>query len=101
MRETLESLVKKVEVLVDRVCTELIPPLKWSSWEMDDMPPPLDDIQSWYSALVDSIVGLSSELKTCAMACDIPGICSQWTTHAPKVASEVSNGQKNLEYLFF
>ena len=94
MNLALECFTRNMEILVEKVCRELIPPLKWSSWEIYDIVQSLDEMQTWYSTLIDSITGLSSQLKACMKECDMPGICTSWTYVAQKATLEVRAPQK-------
>ena len=85
----MQALINRAGIVLEKVCTHLIPPLKWSSWELNDNIPPLHEIQSWYSTLMDKVQGLSNELRASVQQCDMTGVCESWKTTAVATVSLV------------
>ena len=51
-----ESVTGELDELVTKIFEELMPVLKWSSWGLNDEVQPLDNIQRWYTDLIDTIL---------------------------------------------
>ena len=90
LMKRIQAFVSKVNEFVTKMFDELIPPLKWSSWALEDNPPPLNVIESWYSGTMESAHRVSDSLTNFLrqFRCDRQ-MGMDWKTCATKAVQEV------------
>lgn len=70
---------------------ELLPPLKWSSWALEDNPPGMNVIESWYSGIMKNIYTVSVSLKKFLRDCVSDQLTgTEWKIFAQTAADKVS-----------